>query len=183
MVAVPVRFIAVPLILTVLVGIPWAGEEGAETGAQQPRESSCLDSTHVVVDRLAIPIPADSAALSRFLWKRYIWGPDMPHFDCPLENWKPRADTFVRAMLEKAESDSLPVESLSRCLAFTQEGRDFQASLPIRATYAMCGGKPVWIILLKWEYDDPSYPGHLVHGEVFVFDVESWEVVAFETCN
>lgn len=173
------------LWLLLLCQLPTLGnaDPSAAGGSPDVRTFVCLDSSHVAVSRLADAVPSDSTGLHSFLWDTFINGPDSNRFDCLVSDCDETAPSFVRNLVRKAAADSLPAESLARCLAVVQAHRGRNAHLPIGATYATYMKAPVWIILVKWEWVDSSPQEVLGHARVYVLDADDTRIVAFATCS
>jgi hypothetical protein len=155
----------------------------AAVDSSDARSFVCLDSSYVVVSRLASAVPSDSTALHSFLWDAFINGPDSNRFDCLVSDCDRAAPSFVRNLVRKAAVASLPAESLAKCLAVVQADRGRNAHLPISATYATYMKAPVWIILVKWEWVDSSAREVLGHARVYVLDAHHTRIIAFATCG
>jgi hypothetical protein len=63
-----------------------------------------------------------------------------------------------------------------------KDSKDEIAYLPVGAYQTTLDAKPVWIIVVKWEY--PSFEGSgLEHIRIFAFDQKTLERVGYMTCK
>ena len=178
-----VAMIALMLSVSIqsVVGAP--GEASTSSSSNSAQDFICLDSTHVSIHILSEPLPSDSTLLRSFLWDTFITGPESDSFDCPVSEWKMRAESYARMLVRKATADSLDGAALEACLAQVLANAGRNAYLPISASYVTYKGTPAWAILVRWEWTDSSPREVLGHARVYVLDARDARQLAFATCS
>lgn len=118
----------------------------------------------------------------KFLWDNFT-GIDNEKFDLyTAENWKQNYSHFSKSLIKKAGEKKLDEVSLQKVLDLVLKHSDDKiAYLPIGAYQTTYWGKPIWIIVVKWEYPTMGTDG-LGHIRVFAYDQKTLELVAFSTC-
>lgn len=144
---------------------------------------SCRDSTSAVVRSLDRVLPVGTKHLKAFLWDNFMNSSEGEAFTCRVRGWRERWAGLSRSLVRKADALSLDGRSLERCLNHVFSQRERNAYLPIGAYRSSYKGKPVWIIVVKWEWADASFDEVLGHARVYVLDAKSTRQVAFVTCD
>lgn len=95
----------------------------------------------------------------------------------------PRWDEWV--IVQKLKEDL--AESLQQCLVVVSNRLVGLPHLPVGGYSTKQGDRPVWIIVVKWEWEGgdekmrPSAP--MVHTQVFAFDSQKRSIIGFTSCN
>ena len=173
--------------LAVSISVYGYGQVEEESVQNTPPADSqrfvCLDSTQVLVQVLSKPLPTQEDSLRTFLWENFILGPEPERFNCLVWGWRRRAESFANSLVHKARVDSLDAESLRVCITHVLDDAGRYAYLPISASFGNFGGKPVWVILVKWEWEDSSSREVVGHARVYVLDSRDATQLGFVTCG
>ena len=150
----------------------------------------CLDAEHVVVEESATPLPTDPAELRSMLWQGFVDREICDRFQCPVREAAWQWDRFAGSLARKAAAAGLDGDSLARCLDALHEDAGGRIELPIQASLARQEGRPVWVILVKWESgphpDDAgdARPDVLLgHVSVHALDAADGRPLAIASCR
>lgn len=130
--------------------------------------------------------------------KKYTRGAqafNMPSKVSALE-WEKTYDLYSLQLIDQAEEEGLPFKSLEKSLKKILKDAQKRGIIyiPIRAIYTHKEKKPVWIVVIKWEYKGyknfmrKEYPDKdpmdftLGHIRFFAYTVKSKRLVGFSTC-
>ena len=158
-------------------------EPAQNTSSDGPPRFVCLDSTQVTIQVLNEPLPTQSDSLKTFLWEKFIWGPEPERFQCRVWDSRVLSISFANSLVKKARAKSLDSASLRACLDHVLQDSGRNAYLPISAAYGDFGGKPAWVILVKWERAASSSREVLGHVRVYVMDAKVIVQLGFTTCS
>ena len=142
----------------------------------------------VVVKAIDGPLPSEKEKQDRFLWDSFANKPNEQKFNSyTTEKWKETYGVFVTALLKKADEQRLDSISLRKTLDLVlKDSKDKIAYLPVGAYQTTLDGKPVWIVVVKWEYPSMAEKGQSVglgHIRAFVLDQKTLKQVGFMTCD
>lgn len=142
-------------------------------------------SDAVVVKVLDTPLPHEEKKRPEFLWSIFANKPEEQKFHSYNDdNWKDNFEVFTKVLVQKADAQKLNSASLRKVLDLVLKHSENKiAYLPIGAYQTTLDGKPIWVVVVTWEY--PSEDGRgtkLGHIRMFAFDRKTLELVAFNTC-
>ena len=144
-------------------------------------------SDEVIVKVLAVTMPHDTDKRERFLWDHFANKPEADKFQSyETEGWENNFAKFSESLVRKAETQKLDSASLRKSLGLVlKDSADKIAYLPVGAYQTTLDGKPVWIIVVVWEYAYSPERGKfgLGHIRMFAFDQKTFQRVGYCTCK
>ena len=137
----------------------------------------------VTVETLDEPLPEREKSRHDFLWDRFANKPEERQFNnYGTENWETNFTAFSEALIKKAREKNLDATSLRQVLEKVRADAELGiAYLPIGAYQTTLAGKPVWIVVVKWEWENTN-GGGMGHIRMYAFDQTTLGQVGFSTC-
>jgi hypothetical protein len=144
----------------------------------RPGEGSAPNG--VVVQALGGSLPQDDDRRQAFLWK--LCEAAEEKFDSYTDKeWEDNFAAFAKCLVRKAAAQRLDSASLRAVLDLVFQESNGMAYLPVAAYQTSLQGKPVWILVLKWEQESLGYG--LGHVQARAFDQKTLKLVDFASCK
>lgn len=152
-----------------------------------------------------------STKAEEFLWAKFMNNDSAPKFPAITnKSWRKESAVFERTLVARAKESKLPHGALESALSAAKKSglNEKLAALPVAAYLIRCEGQDAWAVIYNWEEDfdenavfdmpPPQLPSKepqnslqlqkppplpLEHRRVFVYSVETGDLIGYTTCR